>query len=336
MVTEGLALEILGVPHKHVFISEMNPHVRHLIYSLYGKKMQVYKDCGKRDVNTVPRVHVYVFGFPCQSFSPAGKGRGLDDPRGAVLNHCLDYVKRKRPLLVIAENSARLASCKFADVRNMMVNQLEQCGYDVHFDILNTKEQGLPQSRPRFYLVALLSCKATKSKSFNFPLPIDPVPLVRLLEAPGATPAMTHEGKARDRILGHVKVARQKLEAKGILPEACDAVIDVGASPAWGHVMTDCSPCLTAQRCMRVGGHYLLRFNRTMTEKEVCRLQGIPDSRVDYVRAGVSKAKFLQAVGNAMSSNVLARVLARALPAAGLAEGLTPPNADAIFKYLVK
>jgi DNA-cytosine methyltransferase len=274
-----------------------------------------------------------VFGFPCQPFSPAGKGQGLDDPRGAVLKHCLDYVRRKRPLLVIAENSARLASRKFVDVRRMICNHLEDCGYRVHFTVLNTREQGLPQSRPRFYLVAFLFMK----KPFSFPEKIDPVPLARLLEAPGAPAAgtTTHTCRALTRINAHVQAARHKLEAKGLRPEACDVVLDIGASAAWGHMMTDCSPCLTAQRCMQNGGHFLLRFNRLMTEKEVCRLQGIPDGRVDYLRAKVPKAKFLHAVGNAMSSNVLARILAHALPAAGLAKNLTPPSADDIFKYLV-
>ena len=197
-----------------------------------------------------------------------------------VLKYCLDYVQEKQPLLVIAENSSRLASRKFTDTRNMMVSRLETCGYRVHWAVLNTKEQGLPQSRPRFYLVACLS----PVKPFTFPPKINPVPLRRLLEAPGATPAASggKTAKAKDRIRMHVDAARLKLEARGLRPEACDAVLDVGASAAWAHMMNDCSPCLTAQRCMQVGGHYLLRFGRTMTEKEVCRLQGIPDGRVDY------------------------------------------------------
>jgi hypothetical protein len=87
---------------------------------------------------------------------------------------------------------------------------------------------------------------------------------------------------------------------------------------------------------MRSGGHYLMRFDRMMTEKEMCRLQGIPDGRVDYRRANVPKAEFLHAVGNAMSSNVLARILAFALPAAGLATHAKLPSADDINRFLVR
>lgn len=247
--------------------------------------------------------------------------------------HCLDYVRRKRPLLVIAENSSRLASKKFADVRDMMVNHLCDSGYRVHFEVLNTKEQGLPQSRPRFYLVAFY--RGNTLKPFTFPPKIEPIGLAKLLEPQGALPAVAHATpKAKERIRSHVRTARHTLESRGVRPEVCHPVIDIAASKGWAHVMTDCSPCLTASRCMRAGGHYLMSLGRTMTEKEMCRLQGIPDGRIDYCSAGVPKAEFLHAVGNAMSSNVVARILARALPAAGLASDIQLPTADDMHTIL--
>ncbi len=110
LLTESLALELLAVPHKHAFMSERDPNVRRLIYQVYGKSMRLYRDCCKRNMAAVPRVHVYVFGFPCQPFSPAGKGLGLRDERATPLTACLEYVRQKRPLLVVAENSAGFAS----------------------------------------------------------------------------------------------------------------------------------------------------------------------------------------------------------------------------------
>ena len=130
LLTEGLALELLGVPHKHIFISENDQAVRHLIYQVYGKNMRVYKDCGVRDMASVPRVHLYVFGFPCQPFSPAGKGQGLKDSRGQVLTECLDYVRHKLPTLVLAENSARFA-CKRPPSNNCLCMVWAWCGHGV-------------------------------------------------------------------------------------------------------------------------------------------------------------------------------------------------------------
>lgn len=190
----------------------------------------------------------------------------------------------------------------------MMLEELDKWGYKVYHKVLNTKTQGLPQSRPRFYLVALLHLKGTR---FKFPREVEPVPLRKLLERPKAKPIMNKPlGPKAEKI---VQRAVEKLKAGGF-KGADEAIVDIGCSAAWSSVMPGCSPCLTASRCKSLGGHYLLRRERMMTEKEVCRLQGIPDSRINYVRANVRKSVFLHAVGNAMSSNVLARVLARAGP----------------------
>ena len=81
-------------------------------------------------------------------------------------------------------------------------------------------------------------------------------------------------------------------------------VVDVGSSAKWSGLMQDCSPCLTASRMSGFGGHWLLRQHRLVTEKEVCRLQGIPDAHVDYHAAKVRKCphNFLAAVGKAMTT----------------------------------
>ena len=64
----------------------------------------------------------------------------------------------------------------------------------------------------------------------------------------------------------------------------------------------------------------------------MCRLQAIPPHRFDFERAGVSRKGFVHAIGNAMSANVLAKVLGRALHAAGL----TPePHDDGAFLQVV-
>ena len=220
---------------------------------------------------------------------------------------------------------------RFEHVRKSMIEHLRNWGYEVYWKVLDTKTQGLPQSRPRFYLVAIRAWFNLNANTFNFPPPIEAVPLGRLLEGRDAAAA----GKPlRFAQMQRVQAARVKLESAGYLPEATDAVVDVGSSAKWSHVMRGCSPCLTASRA-KTGGHYLVAKRRLMTERE---MQGIPDGRFDYEMAKVSQSKFLHAVGNAMSSNVVARILARALPAAGLNRGriLVEPEADALLKRLTE
>ena len=63
-------------------------------------------------------------------------------------------------------------------------------------------------------------------------------------------------------------------------------------------------------------------------------MQAIPPHRFDFERAGVSRKDFLHAIGNAMSANALARVLGRALHAAGLTQRLREPHDGAFLQAL--
>jgi len=75
----------------------------------------------------------------------------------------------------------------------------------------------------------------------------------------------------------------------------------------------DVTPCLT---CSRAGGHWITSRQRRMTKKEMMRLQGMcPET----FKVAVSSAQLGKQIGNAMSANVLERLFARVLPAAGLA-----------------
>ena len=113
LLSEALALDYLGVEHKHKFAAESNAKLRRLLYWKFGKgSMLFYRNVILRD-NTkseAPRAHLYVFGNPHQPFSPAGKRQGLRDQRGQILHCCLGYIKHKKPLIAVAENSAALAT----------------------------------------------------------------------------------------------------------------------------------------------------------------------------------------------------------------------------------
>lgn len=211
-----------------------------------------------------------------------------------------------------------------------MIDLLHRWGYNVHWSILNTKEHGIPQSRPRFYLVALRK----QVRAFTFPPTVAPRALADWLEGKHAERAVGRKyGKST---LASMEAGKEKLRAMGHdtnNPRATHAVIDIASSPRWSTVMIGCSPCLTAARC-KSGGHYLPKFSRTMSMAEICRLQGIPEGRFDFEAAKVSKCQFLHAVGNAMSSNVVARLLAHTLFAAGLIGEQPVPDGDAIFDWM--
>ena len=66
---------------------------------------EFYRNCLERDISTVPgNLDIYCAGFPCQPYSTAGKGRGLEDYRDPVFDGCALYIRTHRPKIAILEN----------------------------------------------------------------------------------------------------------------------------------------------------------------------------------------------------------------------------------------
>ena len=83
--------------------------------------------------------------------------------------------------------------------------------------------------------------------------------------------------------------------------------------------MINCSPCLTAKRASE-GGHWLLHRGRSMTDDELCRLQGLKPRRWQLPPADATAKDFRHCVGNAISGNVIKLLLSAALDALGLVD----------------
>jgi DNA (cytosine-5)-methyltransferase 1 len=94
-------------------------------------------------------------GFPCQPFSIAGKRRGFDDERGAILPKLLSLVSDVLPSIVLLENVPNFATHDGGRTLGYLVDTLSSLRYDVHFEVLNSAFFGVPQSRPRLYVIAI-------------------------------------------------------------------------------------------------------------------------------------------------------------------------------------
>lgn len=103
------ALKRLGVPHRVVFACERDKYARNSYYANHEPEI-FYDDVTTRDNKTAPYSDMYVFGFPCQAFSIAGKQKGFEDTRGTLFFNSLDYINQKRPRTFIAENVKGLLS----------------------------------------------------------------------------------------------------------------------------------------------------------------------------------------------------------------------------------
>lgn len=156
---EGIKLS--NIPHKVVFASEIDKYAK-LSYSANFDSNCLYGDIKSIDESEVPDHDCMVAGFPCQSFSIAGKKEGFNDTRGTLFFDVVRILKAKKPKYIILENVKNLISHDGGRTIRIVLSTLSQIGYSIDFTIINSNEAGVPQNRDRTYIVGIYNGKIEK------------------------------------------------------------------------------------------------------------------------------------------------------------------------------
>jgi DNA (cytosine-5)-methyltransferase 1 len=101
-------------------------------------------------------IDVICGGFPCQSFSVAGKRGGFSDTRGTLFFEIARFAKQIKPRLLLLENVKGLLSHDKGQTFGTILNTLDELGYDAEWQVLNSKNFGVPQNRERVFIVGHL------------------------------------------------------------------------------------------------------------------------------------------------------------------------------------
>ena len=121
-------------------------------------------------------VDVVTGGFPCQSFSYAGKRKGLEDTRGTLFYSFAKVLQITQPKLFVAENVKGLVTHDKGKTLQTMINVFESMGYDITYRVLNAMDYGVAQKRARIFIVGVR--KDYNNQTFQYPKPL---PYVNLL-----------------------------------------------------------------------------------------------------------------------------------------------------------
>ena len=132
-----------------------------------------FGDITKIDETALPKnIDLITYGFPCQDISIAGKQKGLlnDDgtqTRSGLFFEALRIIEATKPRVAIAENVKNLTSKKFAEQFKIVLESLEEAGYNNYYKVLNAKDYGIPQNRERVFIVSIR--KDVDNGAFTFP-----------------------------------------------------------------------------------------------------------------------------------------------------------------------
>ena len=243
--SEFLALKLCNLNVHTVFCSEIDAGKVKLLQRTHAihndLDYTLYNDIKTRDCAAAPECDLFVSGAPCQAFSSAGKGAGLDDllDRGVTLFHSLDYVRHKRPRVVVIENVRGLTFKKHATVLTSIVHILRGLSYCVHTKVLNTCDHGIPQNRPRLYIVAILGSQIRRK--YVWPSVVKEPDLHRFLDV-GNCNHKSDINKCSNIALGNIVHFRKKMQKEKIDMFKKWYVIDIHAGKTYRHMARNRSP----------------------------------------------------------------------------------------------
>ncbi|KGQ57969.1 Modification methylase HaeIII [Gallibacterium anatis] len=108
------------------------------------------------------KIDVILGGFPCQSFSYAGKRKGLNDPRGQLYKQMIRVIQHYKPKIFVAENVDGIRNAnkthtnqKIESALDIILKDFQNVGYHTEYHILNAADYGVPQVRKRVIIIGI-------------------------------------------------------------------------------------------------------------------------------------------------------------------------------------
>lgn len=158
-----------------VFTSEWDDPARKTYrHNFYKVSPEVFRtnnfvgDITKVEEKDIPDFDIITGGFPCQPFSQAGFKKGFNETRGTLFFDVVRIIKEKQPRAFFLENVRGLfehdGGKTFATIKRIIEEEL---GYSFHSKIVKASDFGMPQHRPRLFMVGFRD----KNIPFEFPEP---------------------------------------------------------------------------------------------------------------------------------------------------------------------
>ena len=290
------------------------------------------KDIRQIQCKDIPDFNLLCAGFPCQAFSIAGKREGFKDTRGTLFFEIARIAKAKKPDYLLLENVKGLLNHDKGKTFRIILQTLDELGYDIEWMVLNSKNFGVPQNRERVFIIGCLRGKG-RQKVFPF----------------GQSDKEFDEGYARKQVasslqspghasgnykgmnmiyIGRTNEVDWAKDGKNLSRNAREGYrcySEEGISPSLranigGHAKGSHIIHQKTSKTIRIGGlksphgskqnwdsYEINNRIRRLTPTECERLQGFPDGWTE----GVSDTQRYKQLGNAVTTNVIEAIIRR-------------------------
>ncbi|MEB3342040.1 DNA (cytosine-5-)-methyltransferase [Okeania sp.] len=146
------AAEYLNIETECVLSSEINPDAA----LVYHKNFAEFSLGDIRKIEKLPPYQILLAGFPCQSFSYAGKKAGFGDTRGTLFFEITRLIDTYKPQAFIFENVRGLLTNDQGRTIETIKHEIQSRGYSFDIFLLNSANFNLPQNRLRIYILGVL------------------------------------------------------------------------------------------------------------------------------------------------------------------------------------
>jgi len=163
----GFRLGLESAGHKCIGYCEYDKFARASYEAMYDTEGEwKADDVTKLKSEDVPYADIWCFGFPCQDISVAGKQRGLVGKRSGIYYNIIDLLKGKeesdKPTYLLVENVKNLLSINAGFDFASVLSEMDEAGYDCRWQVLNSKDFGVPQNRERVFIIANLRSRGRR------------------------------------------------------------------------------------------------------------------------------------------------------------------------------
>lgn len=265
--------------------------------------LSICEDVRKLDIDALPVVDGFLYGFPCNDFSHVGESKGLNGNFGGLYAYGVKYIERVNPLFFFAENVSGLSSANEGNAFQKILRALNHAGkfgYTITAHLYKFEDYGVPQARHRYILIGI---RGDLAKTFRVPAPAGVVRTCReALEGIPAWAANQEATKQSAVVAKRLALIPEgwnvwQAEEAGLLPDELKLNVKGARLSQIYRRLDSGKPAYTITGSGGGGTHvYHWSENRALTNRERARLQTFPD---DFVFCG-SKESVRKQIGMAV------------------------------------
>ena len=296
------------------FVSEWDKNARKTYAANFKTPTLIAGDITQIAETDIPLFDLCLAGFPCQAFSLAGRRKGFSDDykgmsRGTLFFDVARICAHHKPKVIFCENVKNLVVHDKGRTFKIIKGALEEIGYVVHAQILNSRDFGVAQNRERIYIVAFRR-DIDGAENFKFPAPTDSKKRIRDIVEENPVPAKYY---LSEMYLETLRLHRARHEEKRhgfgyevrAWDDAAHAVVCGGMGRERNLIIdprqTDFSS-VTHNKTPINSEHV-----RAMTPREWARLQGYPDT----FRLPLADCHLYKQLGNTVTVPVIRAIAKR-------------------------